>query len=102
MNTCCCDLVGTEACKYCKNNPDAITTPVVRSFNVSTSDRVLWLKTTNADRIRSKSDNELAEWLVMIERRAIEKARSKPNYYTEEELKADWLDWLKQEAVDDD
>lgn len=96
MSTCSCSLAGTSACKYCTNNPDAISPPVVRSFTVSTSDRVLWLKTTNADRIRSKSDKELAEWLTMIERRAIEKAMSKPHYYTDEELKADWLDWLKQ------
>lgn len=54
----------------------------------------------NADCIKAMTDKELAEWLTMIERRAIEKAMSKPNYYTDEELKADWLDWLKQEAVE--
>lgn len=53
---------------------------------------------TNADRLRAKSDEELAEWLVMVERRVIENALSKPFYYTDKQLKADWLDWLKQEA----
>lgn len=52
----------------------------------------------NADRIRAMTDEGLAEWLVMIEKRVIEKAMSKPQYYTDEELKADWLDWLKQEV----
>lgn len=53
-------------------------------------------KPTNADKIRKMSDEKLAEWLTMIERRVIEKAMSKLHYYTDEELKADWLDWLKQ------
>ena len=55
-------------------------------------------KPTHADKIRKMSDEKLAEWLVMIEKRVIEKAMSKPQYYTDEELKADWLDWLKQEV----
>lgn len=96
MSSCCCSLAGTSACKYCPNNPDAITSPV--SFTVSTSDSILWLKTTNADRIRAKTDKELAEWLVMIERQAIKKAMLDPQYYTDEELKADWLDWLNEEV----
>ena len=99
MSTCSCSLAGTEACKYCTNNPDAIISlPVWTSFKVSTSDRVVWLKATNADRIRTKTDEDLAEWLAMIEKRVVEKATSKPQYYTDEELKADWLEWLTQEA----
>lgn len=53
---------------------------------------------TNADRLRAKSNEELAEWLVMVERRVIENALSKPFYYTDEQLKADWLEWLKKEV----
>jgi hypothetical protein len=41
---------------------------------------------TNADRIRSMSDEELADWLVMN--------GNGEDYKT-------WLDWLKQEAKDD-
>ena len=43
--------------------------------------------TTNADRIRAMSDEELAEWIVIITT-AMRKDR-KP-----------WLDWLKQECDD--
>lgn len=56
---------------------------------------------TNADRIRAMSDEELAEWMTMVERRMIQNALSKPFQYTDELLKADWLDWLKQEAEGD-
>lgn len=27
MSVCCCSLVGTGACKYCCNNPDAVPAP---------------------------------------------------------------------------
>lgn len=53
---------------------------------------------TNADKIRVKTDEKLAEWLTMIEKRVIENALSKPFKYTDDQLKADWLDWLKQEV----
>lgn len=39
---------------------------------------------TNADRIRSMTDEELAEWIISIT----------------EDLTTRWLDWLKQEAVE--
>ena len=55
---------------------------------------------TNADRIRAMTDEELAEWLTMTERRVIKNALSKPYMYTDEQLKADWLDWLRQEGDD--
>lgn len=45
---------------------------------------------TNANRIRSMSDEELAEWIIddLIE----------PGYYTHEQGFKMWLDWLKQEV----
>ena len=45
---------------------------------------------TNADRIRSMTDEELAEWIAddLIE----------PGYNTREQTVEMWLDWLKQEA----
>ena len=47
-------------------------------------------KKTNADRIRSMTDEELAEWIVH---------KTEGNGFDgyEESVKA-WLDWLKQEA----
>ena len=47
-------------------------------------------KTTNADRIRSMSDEELAEWLTKITDDAQLDARTKCNYQ--------WADWLQSEA----
>lgn len=47
-------------------------------------------KQTNADRIRSMTDEELAEWIAddLIE----------PGYDTREQTVKMWLDWLKEEA----
>ena len=52
---------------------------------------------TNADRIRSMSDEELAKWIVNI---AIQctAVGGKSDYLTNETC---WLDWLKKEADDD-
>lgn len=55
-------------------------------------------KPTNGDRIRSMSDEELANWLDLLVNRAKIYGENKvwledtPRYYT------DWLGWLKQEA----
>lgn len=52
---------------------------------------------TNADRIRSMSDEELAKWLDLLVNRAKIYGENKvwledtPRYYT------DWLDWLREE-----
>lgn len=45
---------------------------------------------TNADRIRSMTDEELARWIAddLIE----------PGYYSGDECYLLWLDWLKQEV----
>lgn len=54
-------------------------------------------KKTNADRIRSMSDEELAKWLDLLVNRAKIYGENKvwledtPRYYT------DWLDWLEEE-----
>ena len=52
---------------------------------------------TNADRIRSMSDEELAKWIVNI---AIQctAVGGKSDYLTNETC---WLDWLKKEVDDD-
>ena len=48
---------------------------------------------TNADRIRSLSDEELAEWIAddLIE----------PGYNTREQTVKMWLNWLKEEVEGD-
>ena len=51
---------------------------------------------TNGDKIRTKTDKQLAEWLTFIENRILEM-----NPMLEREaLKADWLEWLKEEVKD--
>jgi len=65
MSSCCCSLAGTAACRTCSNNPFAETPPPVRTYTVSATDPVLITgQKTNADRIWSMSDEELANQLV--------------------------------------
>lgn len=60
------------------------------ALNGKTVDKLLRMKkaATNADRIRSMTDEELAEWLDNNTYRF-------PMY-------KDWMDWLRQEATDAD
>lgn len=53
---------------------------------------------TNSDRIRAMSDEELAEWLVMVGQRIIEinPMLERPALY------ADWLNWLKAPVEEGD
>ena len=57
---------------------------------------------TNADRIRSMSDEELASYLCKAIREGFMKVFPTARYSDEDiqELDRDWLDWLKQEADD--
>lgn len=50
---------------------------------------------SHGDKIRAMTDEELADWLVLVEQRILEIKPSleKPALY------ADWLDWLRQEGV---
>lgn len=47
---------------------------------------------TNADRIRSMTDEELAKWLVLIEQRILELQPTLERH----ELLTDWFKWLKE------
>lgn len=54
---------------------------------------------TNADRVRSMSDGELADYINSVEAEAIKRAG---RYLTKTEIergKAQRLDWLRQEAL---
>lgn len=56
---------------------------------------------TNADRIRSMSDEELAEWMCQMQARDGELCPPKHGYklcLTENGCKPCWLEWLKKEA----
>ena len=52
---------------------------------------------TNADRIRAKTDKQLAEWLTFVENRILEMQPM----LEREEFEADWLEWLKEDVADD-
>ena len=52
---------------------------------------------TNADRIRAKTDKQLAEWLAFVENRILE---IQP-ILERAALEADWLEWLKEDVADD-
>ena len=98
--TCCCSLAGTKACTYCTNNPYA--EPERRYvLNVASTQPCIFKyekPKTNADRIRSMTDEELASLL-------------KNPCDFEPHVQTEWcrnrscgyqcaLDWLKKEAAD--
>ena len=53
-------------------------------------------KQTNADRIRSKTDEELASWMTSVEIRII----NRQPMLERPAMEKDWLDWLKQEVAE--
>lgn len=54
---------------------------------------------TNADRIRSMTDEELAEWIVaIIAQETIYSARKVPTPDYAIEMRQRWLEWLRQEC----
>lgn len=52
---------------------------------------------TNADRIRQMTDDQLGEWLTFVENRILEMQPM----LERAALKADWLEWLKEDVADD-
>ena len=67
MSSCCCSLAGTAACRTCTNNPNAETPPPVRTYTTWVTDKVMITGVqTNADKIRSMTDEELADFLWSI------------------------------------
>ena len=90
MSTCCCSLAGTAACKTCTNNPNADLSNLKVTMIWSGSnlvETILSRPLTNADRIRSMTDEELATMMSTI-------------YRTQELIGGDvqmWREWLKQE-----
>lgn len=60
-----------------------------------------WRK-TNADRIRAMSDEELAEWLGVYCNGQTAQEVEKPCISGVGSCEECWLDWLKEEAEDDE
>ena len=79
------DVKSCETCAYIgKSENDYPCNKCTRNA----SDK--WKPMTNADKIRSMSDEELAEWLTKITDDAQLDARTKCNYQ--------WADWLQSKA----
>ena len=114
---CWCVLAGTDACKHCGNNPNATDV----WSNAITTDRIelkpfgngldvcpvcgkpssIGKPKTNADKIRSMTDEELAEFHAPTE------SGCPPGSVTgkgaapcPDSCYQCWLDWLRQEVSD--
>lgn len=74
-------MSGTRICPFCGKETDKFI--MFRGDIVGCRYCGINVKQTNADRIRSMTDEELADWLVMNG--------------NGEDYKS-WLDWLRQEA----
>ena len=114
MGVCCCSLAGTAACRHCPNNEYAeepirrndvvVSVPYLSEITYGTKETEdgtvysatetvlvgdVGAKKTNADRIRTMSDKELAEWLSIFTVMYCKSAT---------EAEHMWFDWLKEEV----
>lgn len=64
MAACWCSLAGTAACQHCQNNPMA--TDVWTNKTVTVNHVEIGKPQTNADRIRSMTDDELLKFIKMV------------------------------------
>ena len=104
MAVCCCSLAGTAACQHCASNPFATDVWANKTVTVDHVEAkpfgngidacpvcgkpsTIGKPRTNADRIRSMTDEELAEFL--------HSQFVFSNSYLPSKW---WLDWLKEEA----
>lgn len=71
-------MICFRHCRYC-----AVENCVMRITDEVICDHYKQKKQTNADRIRSMTDEELAAWIEEIT----------------EDITPNWLDWLKQEVT---
>ena len=93
MSFCCCSLAGTAACQHCRNNPLATNV----WSNAVVDNIVLEQKSqTNADRIRSMTDEELAELLGKSDAYCPPIKCPIPNEMCNPRVC--WLVWLEEEA----
>lgn len=89
-----------EKCRECKNYGTAICNRCDMFYDEF--DPIDKPPKTNADRVRSKSDEELAEFINGVEAEAIRRAGLFITVGDIQRGKEGWLDWLKQEAKDEE
>ena len=85
-----------DFCKYCFNDPVIHNCQKELCGVCEMETKAAKRKMTNADRIRSLSDEELARWFVTIELKIL---RLQP-MLERPTLEEDWLEWLKQEVAE--
>lgn len=113
MAVCCCSLAGTAACQHCSANPfatDVWTNKTVTVDHVEAKPfgngidfcpvcgkpSTIGKPMTNADRIRSMSDEELAEWMAINTDCFFCKVKNKNICSLDEgTCTEEWLSWLK-------
>lgn len=118
MAVCCCSLAGTAACQHCSANPfatDVWTNKTVTVDHVNVKPigngldvcpvcgkpSTIGKPQTNADRIRSMTDEELAEFIAYstsCETCVVRKGGSDECHNTN--CSTAWLDWLREEVKD--
>jgi len=87
-----------EKCQECKNNETAICNCCDMFYNeFEPIDRA---PQTNADRIRAKSDDEMASWLALHPCLPNCPAQTDECFKSSkfENCKKQWLNWLREEA----
>ena len=116
MAVCCCSLAGTAACQHCASNPFATDVWTNKTVTVDHIDAkpfgngldvcpvcgkptTIGKPQTNADRIRSMTDEELAKIISdSIDCNVCQEQFSVLCDGTSKTCKQSWLDWLKEAA----
>lgn len=113
MSVCCCSLAGTAACQHCPNNPSATdlwtsktvtvdhieAKPFGDGFDVCPvcgKPSTIGKPQTNADRIRSMTDEELAKYFAWLVDDEFPRCCEWEMYGDTTQINA-WLEWLEEE-----
>lgn len=114
MSVCCCSLAGTAACQHCSANPFATDVWTNKTVTVDHLDvkpigngldvcpvcgkpSTIGKPITNADRIRSMTDEELARWVTSGIKSVLARCEG---YELSTAFEQEMLDWLREEATD--
>lgn len=113
MSVCCCSLAGTAACQHCRNNPyatDLWTNKTVTVDHIEAKPfgngldvcpvcgkpSTIGKPQTNADRIRSMTDEELAKYLAWLVDDKFPSCCEWEMYGDTIQINA-WLEWLGED-----
>lgn len=89
----------TDKCFSCKRNHKSLLCKICGVGMNGEREYYTPQPTTNADKIRAMSDEELADWFIKIQDDVADYYDGGHAFAPElPTLKDSWLDWLKQEA----